>query len=119
MEGNSWSPSVDQPKIQIAEYSLSIGPTKSETEAVKVWVTYLLLVEPTPCLILLKRKEQQHAIFSNMTRAVGTPFQNYSSISSSFQLSTPSETMSSGTVHAADLCITAQRLWEITKTHGK
>jgi hypothetical protein len=107
MEGNSWSPSVDQPKIQIAEYSLSVGPTKSETEAVKVWVTYLLLVEPTPCLISLKREEQQHAIFSNMTRAAGTPFQNYSSISNSFQLSTPPETMSSGTVHAADFCITA------------
>jgi hypothetical protein len=56
MEGNSWSPSVDQPKIQIAEYSLSVGPTKSENEAVKVWVTYLLLVEPTPCPILLKKR---------------------------------------------------------------
>jgi hypothetical protein len=56
MEGNSWSPSVDQPKIQIAEYSLSVGPTKSETEAVKVWVTYLLLAEPTPCPILLKKR---------------------------------------------------------------
>ena len=55
MEGNSWSPSVDQPKIQIAKYSLSVGPTKSETEVDKGWATYLL-VEPTPCPILLKKR---------------------------------------------------------------
>ncbi len=48
---------VISPKIQIVEYSLSVGPTKSETEAVKIWVTYLLLVEPMPCLILLKSEE--------------------------------------------------------------
>ena len=119
MEGNNWSLSVDQPKIQIAEYSLSVGPTKSETEVVKVWVTYLLLVEPTPCLISLKREEQQHAIFSNVTRAAGLPFSNYSSISNSSQLSIPQEIMSSGTVHATDLCITAQRLLAATKMHGK
>ena len=56
MEGNSWSPSVDQPKIQIAEYSLSVGPTKSETEANKGWDTYLL-VEPMPCPILIKKRK--------------------------------------------------------------
>ena len=119
MEGNSWSVSVDQPKIQIAEYSLSVGPPKSETEVVKVWVTYLLLVERTPCLISLKREEQQHAIFSNVTRATKMPFSNYSNIFSSFQLFIPPETMSSGTVHAADLCITAQRLLVATKTYWK
>ena len=119
MEGNSWSPSVDQPKIQIAEYSLSVGPTKSETEVVKVWVTYLLLVERTPCLISLKREEQQHAIFSNVTRATKMLFSNYSNISNPFQLFIPPKTMSSGTVHVADLCITAQKLLAATKTYWK
>jgi hypothetical protein len=36
--------------------SLSIGPTKSETEAVKGWAVYLLLVEPTSCLILTNKE---------------------------------------------------------------
>ena len=57
MEGNSWGVSVDQPKIQIAEYSLSVGPPKSETEVDKGWATYLL-VEPTPCPILLKKRRK-------------------------------------------------------------
>jgi hypothetical protein len=54
-----------------------------------------------------------------VTRAAGLPFSNYSSISSSFQLSIPPETMSSGTVHAADFYITAQRLLEAAKMHWK
>ena len=65
MEGNSWSVSVDQPKIQIAEYSLSVGPPKSETEVDKGWSTYLL-VEPTPCPILLK-KEKENSFPSSPT----------------------------------------------------
>ena len=36
--------------------SLSIGPTKSETEAVKGWAVYLLLVEPISCLILTNKE---------------------------------------------------------------
>jgi hypothetical protein len=36
--------------------SLSVGPTKSETEAVKGWAVYLLLVEPTSCLIFTNKK---------------------------------------------------------------
>jgi hypothetical protein len=100
--------------------SLSVGPTKSETEAGKKWVAYLPLVEPTPCPILLKqKKKQQHAIFSNVTTAANPLFSNYSSIYSSSQLSIPPEIMSSGTVHAADFCITAQRLLAATKMHGK
>jgi hypothetical protein len=76
-------------------------------------------VEPTPCPILLKGEEWQHAIFSNVTRVTGTPFSNYSNISSSLKLSTTPEIMSFGTVHAANLCIAAQRLLAATKTHGK
>jgi hypothetical protein len=44
------------PALQIAEDSSSVGPMKSETEADKGWAAYLLLVEPTPCPILLKKR---------------------------------------------------------------
>jgi hypothetical protein len=44
--------------------SLSVGPTKSETEAVKGWVVYLLLVEPTSCLIFTykERNSSSHPL---------------------------------------------------------
>jgi hypothetical protein len=77
-------------------------------------------VEPTPCPIFTKKgEEQQLPIFSNVTRATKMPFSNYSNLSSSFQLFIPPETMSSGTVHVADLCTTAQRLLAATKTYWK
>ena len=66
-----------------------------------------------------KREKQQHTIFFNVTTAANPPFSNYSSIYNSSQLSIPQEIMSSGTVHATDLCITAQRLLAATKMHGK
>jgi hypothetical protein len=66
-----------------------------------------------------KKEKNSHTIISNVTRAVDLPFSNYSSISSPSQLPIPPETMSSGTVYAADLCITAQRLLETAKVHGK
>jgi hypothetical protein len=118
-EGNSWSPSIDQPNIQIAEDSLSVGPTKSETEAVKVWVTYLLLVEPAPCPISLKKRRTAACHLLQRDKSSWLSFSNFSNTSNSFQLSIPPKTMSSGTVHAADFCITAQRLLAATKTHGK
>jgi hypothetical protein len=33
-----------------------VGPIKAETEADREWAAYLLLVEPTPYLILLKKR---------------------------------------------------------------
>jgi hypothetical protein len=66
-----------------------------------------------------KEEDSSRAIFSNVTRAANPPFSNYSSLYSSFQLYTPPETMSSGTVHTADFCITTQRLLAATKIHGK
>jgi hypothetical protein len=56
IEENSWSPSGEQPSTQTAMDSLSVGPTKSETEAVKGWAAYLLLVEPTSCLIFTNKE---------------------------------------------------------------
>ena len=56
IEENSWSPNTNQPSTWIAKDSLSVGPMKSETEADKEWAAYLLLVEPTSCLILLKKR---------------------------------------------------------------
>ena len=47
---------------------------KSETEADKEWVVYLLLVEPTSCLISLIKRGTVASILSNMTRAAGLPF---------------------------------------------
>jgi hypothetical protein len=77
-------------------------------------------VEPTSCPIFTKKgKEQQLLIFSNVTRATKIPFSNYSNISNLFQLFIPPETMSSGTVHVADLCTTTQRLLAATKTYWK
>ena len=113
-----------EPKYQSAQHlnswkQLIRGLHEVWTEADKEWAAYLLLVEPTPCPILLKGEEWQHAIFSNVTRVTGTPFSNYSNISSSLQLSTTPEIMSFGTIHTADLCITAQRLWETLKAYGK
>jgi hypothetical protein len=78
-----------------------------------------LLVEPTPCTILLKKRRVTALIFSNVTRAIEMPFSSYSNTTSSFQLYTLPETMNSGTVHAADLCTTAQRLLTATKTCWK
>jgi hypothetical protein len=66
-----------------------------------------------------KEEDSSRAIFSNVTRAANPPFSNYSSLYSLFQLSTPPETMISSTVHAADFCITAQRLLAATEMHGK
>jgi hypothetical protein len=51
-----------------------------------------------------------------VTRATTPPFSNYSSLYSSSQPSTSPEAMISGTVHAADFCITAQRLLAATKS---
>ena len=56
IEKDSWSPSEKQPSTQTAMDNLSIGPTKSETKAVKGWVVYLLLVEPTSCLIFTNKE---------------------------------------------------------------
>ena len=47
---------------------------KSETEADKEWAVYLLLVEPTSCLISLIKRGTVASILSNMTRAAGLPF---------------------------------------------
>ena len=66
-----------------------------------------------------KEEDSSSAIFSNVTRAANPPFSNYSSLYSSFQLSTPPETMISDTIHTADFCIIAQRLLAATKMHGK
>ena len=56
IEENNWSPNTNQPSTWIAENSLSVGPMKSKIEVDKEWAVYLLLVEPTSCLILLKKK---------------------------------------------------------------
>jgi hypothetical protein len=56
IEKDSWSPSGEQPSTQTAMDSLSVGPTKSETEIVKGWAVYLLLVEPTSCLIFTNKE---------------------------------------------------------------
>jgi hypothetical protein len=66
-----------------------------------------------------KEEDSSRSILSNVTRATNPPFSNYSRLYSSFQPSTPPETMISGTVHAADFCITTQRLLAAIKIHGK
>uniref|UniRef100_A0A2N9EQZ9 Uncharacterized protein n=1 Tax=Fagus sylvatica TaxID=28930 RepID=A0A2N9EQZ9_FAGSY len=58
-----------------------------------------------------KEEDNSRAIFSNVTRAANPPFPNYSSLYSSFQLSTPPETMISGTVHAADFCMNSSKTY--------
>jgi hypothetical protein len=65
-----------------------------------------------------KEEDSSRSILSNVTRATNPPFSNYPSFYNSFQLYTPPETMSSGTVHAADFCITAPRSQAATKMHG-
>ena len=59
----------------MAENSSSVGPMKSETEADCISATggAHVLSDFTK-----KKGEQQHAIFSNVTRATETPFSNYS-----------------------------------------
>ena len=56
----------------IAEDSQLVGPMKSELEL----TTYLLLVEPMPCLILLKIRRTTAPIFSNMIRVTKMLFSN-------------------------------------------
>jgi hypothetical protein len=58
--------------------------------------------------LLQRDKSNQEAIFLN-----------YSNFTSSFQLSITPKTMSSGTVHAVDLCTIAQGLLAATKTCWK
>jgi hypothetical protein len=74
---------------------------------------------PHHVLFLLKKRGTVASIPSNVTRAAGLPFSNCSSISNSSQPSIPPKTMDSDTVHTTNFCITAQRLLEATKTHGK
>ena len=66
-----------------------------------------------------KEEDNSRSILSNVTRATNPPF---SKLLKSLQL-TPAlhspETMSSGTVHAADFYIAAPRLLAATKMHGK
>jgi hypothetical protein len=66
-----------------------------------------------------EEEDSSRSILSNVTRATNPPFSNYSSLYSSFQLFTPPGTMISGTVHAADFCITSPRLLAATEMHGK
>jgi hypothetical protein len=62
-----------------------------------------------------KGGRQQQTILSNVTRATNPPFSNCSRLYSSSQLSTSSEAMIPGTVHATDFCITAPRSLAATK----
>ena len=68
-----------------------------------------------------KEKEKNNSFPSSLTgqEQLRCHFQIISNIPSSFQLFIPPETISSGTVHVADLCITAQRLLAVTRMYGK
>jgi hypothetical protein len=46
--------------------SLSVGPTKSETKTVKGCAVYLLLVEPTSCLIFINK--ERNSSFHHLKR---------------------------------------------------
>ena len=118
IEENSWSPSGSQPQNSNGWIQPTRGSHKVWNKTDKGWAVYLL-VEPTPCTILLKKRRATAPIFSNVTRAIRMPFSSYSNTTSSFQLYTPPETMNSGSVHAADLCTIAQRLLAATETCWK
>jgi t-SNARE complex subunit (syntaxin) len=79
-------------------------------------------VEPTPCLILLKRRRVTAPIFSNVTRAIKMSFSNYSSTTSSLQLFISSEIISFGSrlVHNSSRTTGSnQDMLEIKKHGGK
>ena len=68
MEGNSWSPSGSQPQNSNGWIQPNCGPHEVWNKTDKGWAAYLL-VEPTPCTILLKKRRATAPIFSNVTRA--------------------------------------------------
>ena len=106
------------PKIQMVEYSQPVGPMRPEKKLTEDGL-HICCGAHAMSYYTKKRRSATAPIFSNVTRAIEIPFLNYSNTTSSVQLYTPPETMNFGTIHAADLCTTAQGLLAATKTCWK